>query len=46
MDGYHRRRHETASAIRQGWLHTGDAGALDRAGRLRVLGRQVTSVGE
>ena len=46
MEGYHGRRHETAAAIAQGWLHTGDAGTLDGSGRLRVLGRQVTPEGE
>ncbi|MGA8247224.1 MAG: AMP-binding protein, partial [Nocardioides sp.] len=41
MDGYHRRRHDTAAALDNGWLHTGDTGVLDARGRLRVLGRLV-----
>lgn len=46
MDGYHRRRAETAAALRQGWLHTGDVGVLDTQGRLRVLGRLLGTSGE
>lgn len=41
MDGYHGRRVDTASALRKGWLHTGDTGVLDGSGRLRVLGRHL-----
>jgi long-chain acyl-CoA synthetase len=40
MEGYHRRRTDTAAVLRQGWWHSGDTGALDGEGRLRVLGRQ------
>jgi long-chain acyl-CoA synthetase len=40
MEGYHRRRADTLAALRQGWWHSGDTGALDGDGRLRVLGRQ------
>jgi len=32
MAGYWRREKETAQAIRDGWLHTGDAGYLDEEG--------------
>ena len=39
MEGYHRRRAETAAAMRHGWWRSGDAGLLDAEGRLRVLGR-------
>ncbi len=42
MEGYHRRRADTAAVLRQGWWHSGDTGALDGEGRLRVLGRQPT----
>jgi long-chain acyl-CoA synthetase len=39
MDGYHRRRADTVGVLRRGWWRSGDAGLLDEAGRLRVLGR-------
>jgi long-chain acyl-CoA synthetase len=42
MEGYHRRRADTIAVLRQGWWHSGDTGALDVEGRLRVLGRQPT----
>ncbi|MBO0845597.1 MAG: AMP-binding protein [Nocardioides sp.] len=42
MEGYHHRSVATRSAFDQGWLRTGDAGVLDDAGRLRVLGGHVT----
>lgn len=41
MDGYHRRRADSEASLDHGWLRTGDAGLLDDAGRLRVLGRHV-----
>ncbi len=39
MDGYWNRPEDTALAIRGGWLHTGDIGALDR-GYLRITDRK------
>ncbi|KQU88107.1 fatty-acid--CoA ligase [Ensifer sp. Root31] len=40
MKGYFDKPEETAAALdAEGWLSTGDLGALDRAGRLRFLGR-------
>ncbi len=44
MNGYHRRPQETARALRDGWLHTGDVGTLDEDGFLRVLDRRADLV--
>ena len=38
--GYWDRPDETARALRDGWLHTGDRGRMDTAGALTVLARE------
>jgi long-chain acyl-CoA synthetase len=40
MLGYCRRPQETAAALRDGWLHTGDLGRLDRDGYLHIIDRK------
>lgn len=38
MQGYYKREEETAQIIKDGWLHTGDMGILDKYG-LKITGR-------
>jgi long-chain acyl-CoA synthetase len=39
MSGYHNKPEETASALRNGWYHTGDLARSDRDGFLTITGR-------
>jgi long-chain acyl-CoA synthetase len=39
MEGYYRNPEATASALRDGWLHSGDAGYFDEDGHLIVIDR-------
>jgi long-chain acyl-CoA synthetase len=40
MDGYWGRPSDTALAIQDGWLHTGDIGTIDERGNLRITDRK------
>ena len=50
MSGYLNDPKATRETVREGWLHTGDLGRLDKDGRLTLVGRRkeliVTSSGK
>jgi acyl-CoA synthetase (AMP-forming)/AMP-acid ligase II len=39
MEGYWRQPEETQKVLREGWLYTGDIGAMDEKGYLKISGR-------
>ncbi len=39
FDGYYKKPESTAETLRDGWLHTGDAGHIEEDGQVVVLGR-------
>ena len=40
MTGYYKKSEETANALRDGWLYTGNIGFLDEEGHLSVVDRK------
>lgn len=40
MNGYWRNKAETKRVIKDGWLHTGDIGLIDDAGRIKITDRK------
>jgi long-chain acyl-CoA synthetase len=44
MKGYWNRPHDTAAVVKDGWLHTGDVGRLDRNGCLYIVDRKTDMI--
>ena len=44
MQGYYNRPEDTAKAIRDGWMHTGDIGYLDEEGYLYIVDRKTDMI--
>jgi long-chain acyl-CoA synthetase len=44
MKGYWKNPEETAKAIREGWLYTGDIGYIDKEGYIYIIGRKLERI--